>query len=516
MITFNNVPTSIRTPGTYIEIDNSRALKGLIQNPHKALIIGQKLAGSGTAPFDTLLAISRDSLAEGFFGSGSVLARMCNKFKENNPNTELYAMAIGSGIGGTAAEATMDFSGAMVAATASMNHTYYMMINGQELEVAITSNMSGQAIVSLILSMVNSIYSDLPVNAAHHGTSKGKLVLSAKCSGTLGNYISIMENYYGTQIPSCFSWSAAVAGFLKGSGALGAKSFYTSFTGGATDPTLADVWAVIDNEQFHYIIQPYFAAANLTEIEGELEDRFLPLEDLQGHGFCALRESYAGLTSTGNSRNSPHNTIVGAANSPNMAEEWAAALGAVAAWNLNNDPARPLQFLKLKGILPSPPGDRFTRAERDVLLYDGIATTIVDSGGNVLIERCITTYQKNALGGPDPSYLDIQTLATLGEIRYQYKARMNNRYIIPRFKLADNDFPAQPGMYVARPKDVRLETIALFTLLRDKGLIENLDDFIENLVVERDITDRNRVNVLLPPDLINQFRILAGNIQFIL
>lgn len=514
-ITFNNIPDTIRTPGAYVEIDNSRALKGLVQNPHKVLILGQKLAGSGTAPFDTLMAISRDNLADGFFGKGSILARMCNKFKENNPNTELFAMALGSGIAGTAAEATMDFSGAITGAAVSMDHTYYFMINGQEIELPIYSNDSGQAIVSRALSMINSLYSGLPVNAAH-AASTGRLTLSAKCSGTLGNFISIIENYYGTQIPSCFSWSAAVAGFLKGSGAAGAKSFFTSFNGGATDPDLGDTWAVIDNEQYHYIIQPYYAAANLTEIEDELADRFLPLNDKQGHGFGGVAGTYTSIGTLGNTRNSPHNTMVGVAKPPNTIEEWAAAWGAVVAWNLNNDPARPLQFLKLKGILPPLPEDRFTRTERDALLYDGIATWIVDSGGNVLIERSITTYQKDALGGLDPSYLDIQTLATLGEIRYQYKIRMQQRFIIPRFKLADDSFPAQPGSYVARPKDVRQETIALFTLLRDKGLIENLDDFIDNLVVERDLSDRNRVNVLLPPDLINQFRILAGNIQFIL
>jgi phage tail sheath gpL-like len=175
-----------------------------------------------------------------------------------------------------------------------------------------------------------------------------------------------------------------------------------------------------------------------------------------------------------------------------------------------------LHYLKLKGILAPPSDQRFTRAERDTLLYDGIATWITDLSGNVLIERCITTYQSNALGLPDPSYLDIQTLATLGEIRYQYKTRMTNRFIIPRFKLADDTFPVQPGSKVATPRTVKEETIALFTLLRDKGLIENLNDFIENLVAERDLADRNRVNVLLPADLINQFRVLAGVVQFIL
>jgi len=93
---------------------------------------------------------------------------------------------------------------------------------------------------------------------------------------------------------------------------------------------------------------------------------------------------------------------------------------------------------------------------------------------------------------------------------------MSNRFIAPRFKLADDSFPAQPGSKIARPKDVKSESIAVFTLMRDKGWIENLDDFIDNIVVERDLADRNRVNVLLPPDLVNQFRVLAAQIQFIL
>jgi len=356
----------------------------------------------------------------------------------------------------------------------------------------------------------------LPVTATA-GATPGIVSITAVCSGLLGNYINIRENYYDYQTVPLHCFSGSVGPLTIGSGGIASRIFFSKMLGGATNPDLGDAWAVIDNEQFHYIIQPYTEAANLIEIEDELEDRFLPLNDLQGHGFTAERVSaIASATALGIARNNPHNTIITMQDAPQCPEEWAAALGAVAAWNLNIDPARPLHFLKLKGIMPPPIESRFTRAERDTLLYDGIATWVVDSGGNVLIERCITTYQSNALGLPDPSYLDIQTLATLGEIRYQYKVRMVNRFIIPRYKLADDTFPVQPGSYVATPRTVRQETIALFTLLRDRGLIENLDDFIENVVVERDISDRNRVNVLLPPDLINQFRILAGQVQFVL
>lgn len=506
-ISFNNIPDTIRTPNVYAEIDNSRALKGLIQNPHKALIIGQKVA-EGTVPFDTLVAITRDNLADGYFGAGSIASRMCDKFKENNPNTELFAMAIGSGMVALEASCMIDFSAARTsAAGASGTGAIYLMINGVEIPYNVVSGDSAGDFVLDYIALINT-NSNLPVVAAAGvaGANSGELHLSAVCSGLAGNYIDVRFNYFeGQSSPENIFIAASLSSFHS-----------VSMDEGTGGPTLGDAWAVIGGEQFHYIIQPYIDAANLIEIEAELEDRFLPLEDLQGHGFTCVRASVASCTALGNGRNSPHNTIVGMFDGPNAPEEWAAAWGAVAAWNLNIDPARPLHFLKLDDILPPPVSSRFIRSERDTLLYDGIATLLVDTGGNVLIERSITTYQTNALGLPDPSYLDVQTLATLGEIRFQYKARMQNRFLIPRFKLADNTFPVQPGSRVARPKDVRQETIALFTLLRDVGLIENLDEFIENLVVERNVTDVNRIDVLLPSDLINQFRVLAANIQFIL
>ena len=512
-IVFNNIPTTIRTPGTYVEIDSSRALSGLIENPHRVLILGQKI-GAGTADVDVLMNISRDSLAVGLFGPGSIIARMCNKFKDNNPNTEVHAMALGSGIAGAAASTEIDISGAMYSDVVSANGTWYIMINGIDVNVPITSGMGDASIAATLIAVINS-NSNLPVVAAADGVSAGVVVISAVNSGTLGNYIDIRENYYDYQrIPLHFV-SGSVGPLTVGSFAANARSFTSVMLGGSIDPDLGDAWAVIDNEQFHYIIQPYTTTVNLTEIEDELTDRFLPLTDLQGHGFTAVRATLASCTTLGNARNNAHNTIVGVNNSPTGSEEWAAAWGAVAAWNLNIDPARPLHTLQLKGILPPIIEDRFTREERDTLLYDGIATWII-SGGKVLIERSATTYQTNALGLLDPTFLDVQTVATLSEIRFQYKQRMSNRFIDERFKLADNSFPVQPGSKVVRPKDIREESIALFTSLRDRGLIEDLDDFVDNIVVERDPVDRSRVNVLLPANLIDQFRVLAAQIQFLL
>ena len=46
------------------------------------------------------------------------------------------------------------------------------------------------------------------------------------------------------------------------------------------------------------------------------------------------------------------------------------------------------------------------------------------------------------------------------------------------------------------------------------GLVENLAAFKAHLIVERDPNNPNRVNVLYPPDLINQLRIFAVLAQF--
>ena len=48
----------------------------------------------------------------------------------------------------------------------------------------------------------------------------------------------------------------------------------------------------------------------------------------------------------------------------------------------------------------------------------------------------------------------------------------------------------------------------------DKAIVENTALFAKYLIVERNKDDPNRVDVLLPPDLVNQLRIFAVLAQF--
>ena len=201
---------------------------------------------------------------------------------------------------------------------------------------------------------------------------------------------------------------------------------------------------------------------------------------------------------------------MGVQDSPTPPWILAAVTGAVDA--AEPDPARPRQTLPLPGVLAPAETDRYTREERDLHLHDGISTFIVDAGGRVLIERLITTYQVNAFSVEDTSYLDVTTMRTLAYLRYSVRARIAQRY--PRYKLADNGTRFAPGQAIVTPNTLRAELIALFREWEEAGLAENIDQFKADLLVERNAGDPDRVDAIIPPDIVNQFRIFAGQVQF--
>ena len=90
---FDNIPTTLRVPGPRVEIDSTRAMGGLVRTLHKSLLVAQRLPAGTVDPEELKLVRSYDE-AEGFFGVGSQLAEMIGAYKEVNPYTEVYAIAM--------------------------------------------------------------------------------------------------------------------------------------------------------------------------------------------------------------------------------------------------------------------------------------------------------------------------------------------------------------------------------------------------------------------------------------
>ena len=154
---------------------------------------------------------------------------------------------------------------------------------------------------------------------------------------------------------------------------------------------------------------------------------------------------------------------------------------------------------------------RFGLSERNTLLHNGIATLYYVSG-TVMLERVITTYQKNKFGDADNSYLDANTLFTLAEIITRLKSVITSKYA--RHKLANDGTRYGAGQAIVTPKVIKSELISQYASMERDGLVENADLFAKYLIVERNSSDVNRIDVLLPPDLVNQLRIFAMQAQF--
>jgi phage tail sheath gpL-like len=484
MVSFNTIPLNFLTSGVFVEVDNSRAVRGLTGQPYKALVVGHRLA-AGTVAEEVATLVSNDSQPDEFFGRGSQLAAMLKAYKKIAPFTEVWAIAKDEEAGGTAATGTVTITG-----TATENGTLHLYIGGQYVPVGVTNGdtatVAGDAVDTAVAA---AKHGDLPVTSSN---TTGTVTCTCKWKGTTGNQIDLRINYQqGQKTPAGLT---VVAGTMSS---------------GATDPDTAEVIAAIGDEQYHGVVTAWPDATNVGLWESTLEARWDGTVMKEGHVFGALSDTHANMITAGNSRNSWTSSLGGAGLSPSTPWKYAAALGALDSFE--RDPARPMQTLELKGILAPAIADRFTRAERELLLAAGIATHYVDASGRVRLERLVTTYKTNAVGAPDSSYRDRTSPKTLSFLSFSVRTRMALRF--PRSKLGND---GATGDNVVTPSKVVAELIALFDEWEAAGLVENPEQFIADLVVERDSGDPNRLNTRIPPDLINQLRSSAHQIQFLL
>ncbi|KAB7624321.1 phage tail sheath subtilisin-like domain-containing protein [Alkalilimnicola sp. S0819] len=491
-VSFNQIPSNLRVPLVYIEFDNSQAVSGTPAISHKILVLGQRLA-TGTVAEGVPVRITSYDQAEQYFGRGSMLAEMFRYGKQANRYTETWAIALDEDGAGAAATGKIAFSG-----PATQSGTMYWYIGGKRVKVGVSSGDTADAMASALVAAINA-EDTAPATAAVNGTTASEVDLTARWKGETGNDIDIRHSYYtGESLPA------------------GVGATITAMANGSGNPDVATAITALGDEWYHTIVMPYTDAANLAALEIELADRWGPTRQIDGIAYAAHRGTHSDTGTFGDGRNGKHVSVMGTNKVPEPPYLWATVDAFTAAASIAIDPARPLQTLPLVGLKPPAVEDRWTMEERNLHLYDGISTYMVDAGGQVLIERQLTTYQTNAFGVEDPSYLDVNTPATLSYIRYATRARITQKY--PRHKLASNGTRAGEGQALVTPNDIRDELISLMRELETRGLVENIEQYKEDLIVERDIdaggSDPNRINVQSHPDLVNQFRIYAEQTQF--
>jgi phage tail sheath gpL-like len=493
-ISFSQIPAEIKVPLYWVEVDPSRAGLPVLLQP--ALLVGTKIT-AGAAPPDIAIAIGSQAQADEAFGQGSELARMFKAFFANNTSGIVYGLPVAEPSGGVAATGTIT-----VTAAPTEPGTIHLYVGGTHVPVNVGGSDTINDVHVAISAAINA-NDDLPVTSVG---GPGVVTLTAVWKGVGGNDIGVALNYYGTiggeMLPPGLAMTLPATGLL---------------TGGTGVPMFDTAIDNLGDHEFEYVAMPYTDAISLDIWEQEygFQDggRWGWNRQLFGHIFSAKRGTYPNLISFGNTRNAGVVSVLGfEVGSLSPAFEWAAAYTGKAQRALLNDPARPLQSLSLNQIKPAPLHQRFVFNELNGLALNGIAIQKCGSDNQPMLAREQTTYQRNFYGQTDDAYELVTTLATLARLLRNQRQAITSKF--PRHKLADDGTRFGPGQAIVTPGIIKGELIAQYRQDEFNGLVENTRLFKQNLLVERDPNDPNRVNVLYPPDLINQLRVFAVLAQF--
>jgi len=481
-IPIRQIPANLLVPGQYNEIDNS--LAGSQGDVKKALMIGYKLATSEAENGKPLNVLSA-AKAHQLFGYGSPAAIMAETFLAHNKVEELYVLPIPEPEAGTAWKKQFTVSG-----NDGAPGVIIIVVNGHIFEVAVSAGATAEAVAAAITARINAEIT-LPVIA---DATAGVVTVSANVKGSVGNSNSVV---------------------IFGSGAGVSIETTTTVGTGVTDikPFLKGLGEV----RYNFIASDFCDAGNIRASSDELESRYSAMRQIGGRMYIALTGELGSKTDAdtmlakASEVNSPHIVLIPRSTNPDLPCVWAAAWCAVACRILADDPAANTYDTKVPDLI----GDvEFNADERQKLLEAGIATYRLDTTGNVLIERLVTSYTENTDGGRDTSYLDVQVVETVDAVRTYINAEAKKKF--KKWKLAstEENFGSGARVMTAGVFLSFLSELYQEVFIKEKQWCQDFDGYKKSILVEIKKGSKTRLEYSHQPNLIGQFYIGAGLTQF--
>lgn len=491
---FNEIPIDRLEPAILVEIKANYRRAGIFAYPEKAVIVAQKLA-TGTLPVATPVQITRAEEAIALFGRGSIGAEMVSYFKKANRNTPLYVMALADAAGAVKATGTFTFTGAVSAAS-----TIRFKINGRQVRI---TALTTDTVTTLATKLVAAINADLDL-VATATSAAGVVTVTSRHGGEVGNEIDLRVDTRNDQVP------------------VGLTIAVAAMSGGSGNPLLQTALDAVANTWFTKLAFPWSDATNMAAAAEWLRVRYLATSKLDCHGFVGKRGTFGELGTFGALTNNAFLTCMGLKKSPTPSWGISASAMGIAAFHLNNDPARQLRSLVLPGVEAPDPVDQFLDTENDLLLRTGISTFICGDTGSVAISRMITTYKTSTLGTADRAWLDIMVPATMSRIRYDWSVYLSLNY--PRSKLVDDDSDAanvqrfdddtDPGTAVVTPKRIKASWAGRSALYAKKVWIEDIERTVKESSFARSDDDRQRLEGRPQVQIVGNAMVFAMALEF--
>ena len=487
-IQFTNFPsTTWRSHGVFAEIQPAPSNAG--PGTQRALLIGQILAAGTAAPNVPVQAFSQ-SQVNTLCGTASMLARMYAKYAAQDQYGEVWLLPLSDNGAGVQAAGTITLSG-----TATAAGTLPLWVAGYPIYTAV--NVGDTAAV--VAAAVTTQAALLANNPCTIGNASAIITATARHKGLVQNAFDIRMAYLG-----------AVGGEAIPAGI---TAVIVQPTAGVTNPVLTTALANLGNMPFDALIHPYTDATSLTAIEGllsEVTGRWAPISQIYGHAFTAFAGTLSAITTFGAGRNNKHETVLGYFDSPTPVEEAAADFGAACFRSAKVDPGLPFQELALNLLAP-PIQSRFSKANRNTLLFDGIATFSTAQDGVCRIDRAVTTYQFAPSGAPDASWLDTEPNFQLMLFVRSLVNTLSNNF--GRKKLVADGVRIPVGSNAASPSTVLAAANAFYIAQEAAGNVQQSDKFIANSAATLGNVS-GQVFLYLPIILAGQLRQIAALVTF--
>jgi phage tail sheath gpL-like len=486
-IGFQHYPAGNRVPGVYEEIDPTKANSGT--QAQNTLIIGQQLSSGLLVPSQPVICMGATDTSNKA-GTGSMLAKKVARYRKTDNFGTIYLLPLADDPAGVAATGSILFTGAATAAG-----TLPVYIGEEIVNVGVTAGMAvGALATALVAAITANPY--LPVTAT---ASTATVTLTAKNKGLAGNEIQINIAYGGA--PAGQSVPAGVAYTI------------TAMSGGTTNPSLTAGLLNLGDQPFDFIDVPYNDTVSLGAMQTFLDantGRWSWNRMIWGQAFGAMRGTLGTATTLLTARNDSNMCIMPMNNSITPSWLLATDITAAAAVSIRADPAVPIQYVPIPAVAP-PIASRFVFSDRQTLLSTGGSTFLVGADGTVSIERLVTTYQTNAAGAPDNSWLDVETGASLTYVNRDLRNYLLNTF--PRKVFVSDSTPAPTNSNRVNSKTIKAAIIGRYYYLQDViGIVQNADQFAAQVQVVN--AGNGLAQVLAPVQLANQLRQIAILVQF--
>lgn len=358
-ISFDTIPSSIRVPGQYIEFNTRNAVQGLPQNPQSVLLLAPMLENGTHDPL-TPVQLFSDVQAGELFGRGSWAQLMVKQAFSNNAYLDLTVIGLPDHNAGVAATGSLQINGTVQAAA-----TLHIVVGGEKIGMAVSVGQTAVQVAAKLAATINAAAT--PILATANAQTVN---FTAQCAGEIGNEISLSVDM----------------------GISGLTSNLTEMRNGARNADIAPALAKVAGKHYHIIVSPFTDDANIRALSQHITQVSNAIEQRGCIGVLGWRGSMATGAAMTAKINDGRITCAWYKNADESNAMLAAGFAAVLAFE--EDPAKPLNTLQIKGLNVTADEHAPLFAECNNALYNGL-TPLTVVANKVQIMRAVSTYTKS-------------------------------------------------------------------------------------------------------------------------